>query len=251
MKKVLLGGACAASLLLALTPVVQAADMPVAEPMGMGWYVSVFGGWSHAKDESFSLETTAATPATLDVDLDLDDGFMVGAALGAQFNEWLRAEVEVSGHFHDVEGDGTLTPGGASPVLSYYDVEGDEDALFALANLWVELPLGGVFRPYIGGGIGFGRLSLDLSINNTTATTHYTLIDDDDWGFAYQLGGGLAFDIAPNWAIDVGYRYKVINNVDFDIDDDAADNLLGVTFDEGVDKDYKSHNILVGLRFGF
>ncbi len=34
-----------------------------------------------------------------------DDGFMVGAALGASFNEWLRGEVEVSGHFHDVSGD--------------------------------------------------------------------------------------------------------------------------------------------------
>jgi hypothetical protein len=48
----------------------------------------------------------------------------------------------------------------------------------------------------------------------------------------------------------VGYRYKVINNVGFDIDDDA-ETLLGATIDEGVDKDYKSHNILVGLRFGF
>ena len=56
MKKLLLGGACAASLLLALTPLAHAADMePVPEPMGMGWYVSVFGGASFAKDEDFSV----------------------------------------------------------------------------------------------------------------------------------------------------------------------------------------------------
>ena len=60
MKKLLLGGACAASLLLALTPLAHAADMePVPEAMGMGWYVSIFGGASWAKDQDFSLQRHA------------------------------------------------------------------------------------------------------------------------------------------------------------------------------------------------
>ena len=50
MKKLLLGGACAASTFARTYPA-QAADMPVPEPMaGMGWYVSVFGGASFARD---------------------------------------------------------------------------------------------------------------------------------------------------------------------------------------------------------
>src|SRR5215207_3170674 len=188
MKKLLLGGACAASLLLALTPLAHAADMEaVPEAMGMGWYVSVFGGWSHAKDESFSIETTGSTNF-FEADLELDDGFMVGAALGAQINEWLRGEVEVSGHFHDVSG--TLaqftTPADATPDL--YDVDGDEDALFALANLWVDLPIGGAFRPYIGGGVGVGRLDVDVDFD--TGGDSFNLVDDSDWGFAWQIGGG-------------------------------------------------------------
>src|SRR5215207_11467827 len=106
MKKLLLGGACAASLLLALTPLAHAADMePVAEPMGMGWYVSVFGGASFPRDEDFSFfDNVSSTDYTLDVNFDPDTGFMFGAALGAQFNEWLRGEVEVSGAWH---GDGS------------------------------------------------------------------------------------------------------------------------------------------------
>jgi opacity protein-like surface antigen len=245
MRSYLLSGACAATMLLALTPVAQAADIDVApEPMGLGWYVSIFGGWSVAKDQSFTVETTGAAE-TVDVDLELDDGFMVGAALGAHFNEWLRAEVEVSGHFHDVEGE-------AERIVAVLtnEVEGEEDALFALANFWIDLPFGDVFRPYVGGGIGFGRLDLDLSISNTAETTDYTFIDDDDWGFAYQIGAGVAFSFTENMAIDVGYRYKVINNAEFDIDDDA-ETPLAVTIDDGIEKDYKSHNFLVGVRFGF
>ena len=114
MRSYLLAGACAASLLLALTPVAQAADIEVApESMGLGWYVSVFGGWSHAKDESGNFETSSPAYSTVYAfDLELDDGFTAGIALGAQINEWLRGEVELSGNWHDAEGfvDTTVPP---------------------------------------------------------------------------------------------------------------------------------------------
>src|SRR5215204_1918574 len=113
MKKLLLGGACAASLLLALTPLAHAADMEaVPESMGMGWYVSIFGGASFAKDEDFYVFNYANSyDYSFDAELDLDTGFMVGAALGVSFNEWLRGEVEVSGNFHDVGGEGSFYNG--------------------------------------------------------------------------------------------------------------------------------------------
>ena len=232
MRSYLLAGACAASLLLALTPVAQAADIEVApEPMGLGWYVSVFGGWSHAKDESGSF--SSGTPIYFD--LELDDGFTAGIALGAQINEWLRGEVELSGNWHDAEGfvDTTVPP--TSTTL-----DGDETALFALANLWLEVPIGlGPLRPYAGGGVGFGRLDLDIETSGGS-----TLFDDADWGFAWQLGAGVAFDVSESIAIDLGYRYKRIENADIEVHDDWATG-------EEVEKDYKSHNFLVGLRFGF
>jgi opacity protein-like surface antigen len=248
MRSYLLSGACAASMLLALTPAAQAADIVDVppEPMGWSWYVSVFGGWSIPKDEDIFVETTALTNY-LDAEIELDDGFMVGAAFGAQINEWLRGEVEVSGHFHDAEGDAYVFNG--TPL--YYNVDGDEDALFVLANLWIDLPIGDMFRPYIGGGIGFGRIDVDVELRPTTPGTTYALIDDSDWGFAYQLGGGVAVGISENLALDVGYRYKVINNADLEVEGDI-ETLLGNTLDDDeIEKDYKSHNILVGLRLMF
>jgi opacity protein-like surface antigen len=242
MRLNLLAGACAASMLLALTPTVQAADIDVApEPMGLSWYVSVFGGWSLPKDESFFFEDTANS-VEVDGDINLDSGFMAGLAVGAHFSEWARAELEVSGNWHDAGGD---VEADEPTSTDTFEVSGEEDALFVMANLWIDLPVGEVIRPYVGGGLGFGRLDVDLIGEETNGSTD-VIIDDSDWGFAYQLGAGVAFGFTPNMAIDVGYRYKVINNADLQLSDDITDDNGGQ-----IEKDYKSHNILVGLRFGF
>lgn len=95
-----------------------------------------------------------------------------------------------------------------------------------------------MFRPYIGGGAGLGRLDVDFS----TTTGAFT-IDDSGWGFAYQVGAGVAFDLTSNMAIDIGYRYRAINNVEIEL------NVTGTGSE--MKTDYSSHNILAGLRWGF
>lgn len=238
MRSFLLTGACAASMLLALTPVAQAADIDMGpEPGGMAWYVSVFGGWSIADtDIEFSTTTAPTTGDLIEAEAELEDGFMAGLALGAYFNDWLRAEVELSGHWHDADGDVVTTPFTGTGTTA--DLDGDATAVFALANLWLDVPVGEAIRPYIGGGIGLGRLEIDLDTTGGTSG-----IDDSDWAFAYQLGGGIAFGLSPNLGIDVGYRYKVINDAELEA------SAGGGTVD--VETDYKSHNVLVGLRLGF
>jgi opacity protein-like surface antigen len=242
MKSLLLAGTCAASIMLAAISNAQAADIPVEpvpEPMGLGWYVSVFGGWSMPNDLDGEIEfEDNGNNYSYDFDADLDDGFTAGIAVGAVFNEWLRGELELSGNWHDAGGDFDYNVGGYG-----YDVDGDVDALFVLANLWFEIPIDTFFRPYVGGGIGFGRLSVDVDANGYYAD--YELFDDHDWGFAYQLGAGVAFGLAENIAFDIGYRYKAINNVEF-----GQDFFSGVDVDD-VDIDYRSHNIIAGIRIGF
>jgi len=243
MRSYLLSGACAASMLLALAPIAQADEFDIAhEPQDWGWYVSVFGGLSLPGDVDVSWSNGATA---YDADIELDDGFMAGIAVGARFNDWIRGEIELSGHRHGI--DETLTFGFyySAGIYGYggwtVEAEGDVSAMFLLANLWVDLPLGDAFRPYVGGGIGVGRLSADIIF--TTSGYDYTFLDESDWGFAYQLGAGVAFDIMPNIALDVGYRFKGIN-----AELEVADDYFLPPIDKS-DVDYRSHNVILGLRW--
>jgi hypothetical protein len=146
MRSYLLSGACAASMLLALAPIAQADEFDIGhEPQGWGWYLSVFGGLSLPDDLSPSW-TDGIT--ALEAEIDLENGFMAGIAAGARFNDWIRGEVEISGHWHGI--DESLAFSFVSPINSgswTAEAEGDVNALFVLANLWVDLPLGDVIRP--------------------------------------------------------------------------------------------------------
>jgi OOP family OmpA-OmpF porin len=235
MKKALLGAVAASALCLGSMQVLAAdiVEPPPEEPT-LSWYVSIFGGWSKADEFDGDIEYSGYD---YDFEADVDDGFTAGIAAGAQISEWLRGEIELSGNWHDAGGDFDYTIGGYG-----LDVDGDVDALFVLGNVWWDIPVGEVFRPYLGGGLGFGRLSVDISAD-TVAGYDYDLFDDDAWGFAYQLGVGVAFGFADNFGLDVGYRYKVINNAEFDVD--------FLNSDDDFDVDYKSHNFIIGARIGF
>ena len=81
------------------------------------------------------------------MNFDPDTGFMFGAALGAQFNEWARGEIEVSGNWHgDGEGDAVFLTSGVNNY-GKYDVDGDEHALFVLANCGSICRSAGMFGP--------------------------------------------------------------------------------------------------------
>ena len=241
MKSVLLAGACAASIMLAAISNAQAADIVAPEPAPVGWlwYVSVFGGWSNPNSLDGDLEfELGGNHYSYDFDADLDNGWTAGIAVGAQVNEWLRGELELSGNWHDAGGDLDYAVHGYG-----YDIDGDVNALFVLGNLWFDIPIGTFFRPYAGGGLGFGRLSIDVDANGHYAD--FDLFDDDDWGFAWQVGFGAAFAMSDNVGIDIGYRYKRINNISF-----GQDFFQNVDVDD-VDIDYSSHNIIAGIRIGF
>jgi opacity protein-like surface antigen len=242
MRSNLLRGACAASMMLALAQAAQAADYYEQGPAGQSWYFSVFGGWSLPDEIEFSTVGSASTTTNVTAEIDLEDGFLAGLSVGAHFSEWARGEVEVSGHWHDAEGSLISTPvaGGVPGAPTTFALDGDADAMFVLANLWLDLPLGHVFRPYVGGGVGLGRLDLDMETSGGAS-----VIDDDDWGFAYQLGAGVAFNVIADIALDIGYRYKVINNAELETDTTSPGG--GFEFET----DYKSHNFIAGLRFGF
>jgi opacity protein-like surface antigen len=256
-------------------PAAIAADVEpiVEEAAGIGWYVSIFGGpkwgdgdidlsWERRRVLNGCILATVECPY-YDGELhgEIDNGFLLGAAVGAQLTDNLRAELEVSGARLDTE----------THVEEYvsYGVElgrtneaADDDKLrelFILANVWFGIPLSSVFSPYIGGGVGVAHVDAEFGVDpfasGMQANDLFSAsVEADDWTFAYQLGAGILIGLSENVAIDLGYRFKVISNVELDDPEFCGGEHCYppvVEFDGDDDFDIHEHVAQIGITFGF
>lgn len=216
---------------LAISGAAQAADLivdvPVDAPVAVadtGWYLSLFGGGVWAN------HVEADDGSTLDFDSEL--GWLIGAAVGGRITDNLRGEIEIS------TGSVELT-GVTDSVNGPFDIEdGSASTTYLLGNLWFDIDTGSGFTPYLGGGIGAGH----VTAQGTPFFGGFPAgpaVDVAGWGWAYQLGAGVQFDVADNIGLDLGYRWKSI--VDAEVEgggDDATANI-------------GTHVVQVGVSFGF
>ncbi len=129
-----------------------------------------------------------------------DTALAFGAGLGYRFNDYLRADVRYSRAGKFKIGGGT-----------------DLTASSVLGNIYFDLPLRDwPLRPYLGAGLGYGWAA-------------YSPGADDD-GIAAAFMAGVSFDVTPNLAMDIGYRFHDIM-------------VSG--------PDIKDHQLLVGMRYQF
>ncbi|MFI0842533.1 outer membrane protein [Mesorhizobium sp. IMUNJ 23232] len=241
---------------------VEQAEEVVPVEVGSGWYLRGDIGYIISNDTGDYTYRVSSGGTSTDSSFNgasLDDDFTFGGGVGYQFNEWFRADATVDGFRSDFSG-GTRS---AVPCSSDPDFEGtgcrseddaDMSAISVMANGYVDLGTYAGFTPYLGAGLGFSYVSWsDLG-------SEYFCVDGDavcpenfvgsssmggesDWRFTYALMAGASYDLANNWKVDVGYRYKQIDNGD--MFKWASD---GVSI-KGEDSDLAQHEIRVGLRY--
>jgi len=158
-----------------------------------------------------------------------DPGFNIGGAIGYNFGS-ARAEAEIAYHSNDVDefsvgGFGIPADGTASAISfmanGYYD--------FHSANSSVV--------PYLGGGIGFANVNLDVSIFGLE------VVDDSATVFAYQVMAGLGFNINPTTTLTAGYRYFATSDPEFN----DSSGIPPTNFDS----EYQAHEFNFGVRIAF
>lgn len=175
-----------------------------------GWdgaYVGVFAGygWGTLSEDEFDFD---------DVDV---DGWKVGVVAGADFTV---SEAIVAGIAADIAWD---------------DGSGTFDDVFTYDMNWsgsIRGRLGfdgGMFLPYVTGGLAFA---------NATAS----LFDDDDTQthIGWTLGAGVEFAVADNVSLDLQYRYS-----------DYGTKFYGDPDDIGADLSLTSHAVTAGINFRF
>lgn len=154
-------------------------------------------------------------------ELSFDPGYGLTAALGGDFGNGARGEIELgyrSNDFDEYSVDGYKS-----------DVGGDFSTLSLMGNAYFDFPVYGVIVPFIGGGVGVANINADWDDYG----------DDDDTVFAYQFMAGAGFAVSPTVKLDVQYRYFATSDPEFT--------------DEGghYDAEYSSHNVMLGFRTEF
>ena len=182
-----------------------------------GVYISGNIGLAYLSDSDLS---TAAVPGIV-VETEFDYGLNVNGAMGFVVGQG-RMEIEVAYRTNDIDSFsviGVSVPGG-----------GDVTALSGLLNAFYDIKTDSAITPYLGGGIGVANVEIDnLSILGIPFPG-----SEDDTVFAYQLGGGIGYAINDTMTVDLGYRYFATADPDFN----------------GLEAEYGSHNITIGIRFG-
>ena len=193
----LAAGVAAAALVAALPA--QAQDR-YAGRNGTGAYGTIYGGATLGNEGE--VEFSNAT-----VDSDLDQNWTGGVTLG------LRGLISGVG----------AVRGELDANYTGLEADGDNADLWnIMANAWYDIETGGPMTPYVGGGLGLG-------VADGAGF-------DNDTGLAYQVGGGLNFDLAPDGSTfaGVGYRYygydTEIQDVDVDLTGHKVIGMIGVNF---------------------
>jgi opacity protein-like surface antigen len=188
--------------------------------------VGIFGAISVASAEMYiSGNVGAVWVNDADIDdgfdegeIEFDTGFGINAALGSSYENGLRAEVELAYQKSDMDKISADGYGSAS-------IDGDITAVALMVNAFYDFMPNEKFSPFIGAGIGYANLDADIDDFGSA----------DDNVFAYQASAGVGVALNQELKLDLQYRFFGTEDPDFD----------------GLDAEYTTHNMMVGLRYSF
>jgi opacity protein-like surface antigen len=157
----------------------------------LGFYVGAYAGYVSPQDMHWDVNT-----AGVSFDVDTDSTGIIGGKFGwvPPAAEYLALEVDLNY---------TLESNYGPTTVSGVTESGDIYLSNILFNLLLRYPEGR-FHPYIGAGIGFSYFNIE-GFETVGGRSYYTY--EDDYTFAWQFIAGVDFEVAPNWSVDLTYRY--------------------------------------------
>lgn len=232
LRSLILGGAA----LAAISSVAWAADMPGYPPFPAppppplhtysGWYLRGDLGYRKAFDSSVQPAPGFPGPTS-----DNFDGSATAGFGGGIKTDWLRTDVTID--------FGTPMKYRGS-INAPDDTTAKVSATTVLLNGYFDLGTWYHATPYIGGGVGTAR----VTVNDYSSTAAPPFSGDgsrSQWNFAWAATAGVGYAISPNAMVDVAYRY-----VNFGDATTGSDSFGSMTL-----KNLAAHEVRVGLRWSF
>jgi len=227
--------------LIGLALLALAGATPLAASAGQGWYIGLDGGINFVYPQDFNIYgyggQFGVQDGTLVGNARFKTGWLFGAATGYSFDNGLRPELEFGyrrNDFNNLSRSSIGLFGGAQTG----NVGGFESTDTAMFNLWYDFFRTGWFHPYLGAGIGAARVSLrDPHYDQTQLENRFDVV------FAYQGGGGVAFDLSPHWTASVDYRHLDTQKSSFDLVANTPNSVVKAT--------YRANSAVFSLRYSF
>lgn len=194
-----------------------AAATPALAEQKQGPYIGLGGIYVIPQDSN----TDQNPGATLDGDIEWDDGWGTLGSLGYAWGNGLRTELELSYRDNNASSIGNN------------DLGGSVDAMSGMVNVLYDVDVGLPLKPYIGAGAGVSRVQFD-NVGPAGGPT----IDDGKTSWAWQGIAGASYSLGQSTDLTLDYRYF-----------SAPDVELGTTPD--YETEYNTHNIVLGMRFTF
>lgn len=195
--------------------------------------------WTAPQDADFEYQNSADESPPLTFGTEYDAGLGFGLVFGKGYDNNLRIEGELSYRRNDLAS--------FSLAGETFAATGDISALSFIFSTYYDLANPTPFTPYLGAGLGGAYINLDArQIDPIFADIVY---NDQTLAFAYQLGGGLAYQLNRYLTLDLGYRYFATPTLKLK-DQDAQVNASGGALNT-FETDYASHNVSLGLRLAF
>jgi len=233
---------------LALTVALPAAPAPAQEFNSIYIAPKIIYSWKDGDMSNAKWTNSAGWSRGVLGGSDDDNGFGFGLAVGNDFSLYsgvpIRLELEYVYH-----GEGKF---GNGPSVIYNNsqthIASQSFKIKAhtfMINGFYDIDLGAIVTPYVGGGLGLAYLSSDYSSRSHVSGNDSVQVktSNNDWAFAWNLGGGVSFAIDDQTAIDVGYRYYDLGSAE----PGSVNASSGYRANPKVD--LTSHELSVGLRF--
>jgi OOP family OmpA-OmpF porin len=199
------------------------AAMTVTGARAQTFYLGGEAGWNVLEDQ------TDKAPGFAPVHKRFDSGFAAGARAGYEWGPW-RFEEEYVYRNNDLTG---VRIGGVKAT----GVSGSRESHALMTNALYDFNLGWPVTPHVGVGIG----AVDV-IDRARATGIGRITHDDDWRFGYQAIGGVRYNVTPNVALDLDYRYLATTDATFRVPAAPASKYTS---------GYNNHTLMASLVYRF
>lgn len=175
---------------------------------------------------------------------DKDDGFGFGLAFGNDFSYStaypirLEAEYIYHGESKFKKGPSIIELNGLQHASQSFKIK----AHTLMVNGFYDINIDSVITPYVGGGLGMAYLKSSYSSNVVNGAPINVNTSNNDWSFAWNIGGGVSYALDNQMSLDFGYRY-------FDMGDAEPGSLHTNGYSGSPKIDLTSHEFSIGLRF--